>query len=99
MRKLKKISDHTMVITGATRGIGLTTARMAAEKGARLMLVARNEDALRKLVDEQKATGGEAIYSVADVADEVALRRAADAAVQRFGVINTWVNNAGGSLY
>jgi len=97
--KLKKISDQTMVITGATSGIGLTTARMAAEKGARLMLVARNEDALRKLVDEINASGGEAIYSVADVADEVALRRAADAAVQRFGVINTWVNNAGGSLY
>jgi len=97
--KLKKVSEQTMVITGATSGIGLTTARMAAEKGARLMLVARNDDALRKLTDEINANGGEAIHYVADVAGEVALRRAADAAVQRFGGIDTWVNNAGGSLY
>lgn len=97
--ELKKIENQTIVITGATSGIGLTTARMAAEKGAKLVLVARNEDALRRLADEINRSGGEAIYSVADVADENALRQAASEAVEKFGGIDTWVNNAGGSVY
>ncbi len=71
---LKNLNEQTIVITGATSGIGLTTARMAAEQGAKLVLVARNEEALRQLTDEINANGGNAIYSVADVADENALR-------------------------
>jgi len=53
---LKKISEQTIVITGATSGIGLTTARMAAEKGAKLVLVARNEEALSNLTNEINAS-------------------------------------------
>jgi short-subunit dehydrogenase len=97
--KLKTISEQTMVITGATSGIGLATARMAAEQGARLVLVARNEDALRELTGEINSKGGRAIYSVADVADELALRSAANKAKAEFGGFDTWVNNAGGSIY
>lgn len=97
--KLKNIEDQIIVITGATSGIGLTTARMAAERGAKLILVARNEDALRKLTDEINSAGGQAIYSVADVADEDALKAAANAAKEKFGGFDTWVNNAGGSVY
>ncbi|MDQ3324048.1 MAG: SDR family oxidoreductase [Acidobacteriota bacterium] len=97
--KLKKLANQTMVITGATSGIGLTTARMAAEKGAKLVLVARNEEALRRLTDEINASGGKAIYSVADVADENALGQAAEKAKREFGGFDTWVNNAGGSVY
>jgi short-subunit dehydrogenase len=97
--KLKNISEQTIVITGATSGIGLTTARMAAEKGAKLVLVARNEEALRELADELNASGTKAVYVAADVADEFALRRAADAAKENFGGFDTWVNNAGGSVY
>ncbi len=96
---LKKISEQTIVITGATSGIGLTTARMAAEKGAKLVLVARNEAALRELAAEINAASGRAIYSVADVADENALRGAAQKAKAEFGGFDTWVNNAGGSVY
>lgn len=96
---LKKISEQVIVITGATSGIGLTTARMAAEKGAKLVLVARNGDALRELADELSADGVRVIYSIADVADEPALRRAAEIAKANFGGIDTWVNNAGGSVY
>lgn len=88
-----------MVITGATSGIGLTTARMAAKKGAKLVLVARNESALRELTDEINGSGGKAIYSAADVSDENALRQAARKAKERFGGFDTWVNNAGGSIY
>ena len=97
--KLKNIFEQTIVITGATSGIGLTTARMAAEQGARVVLVARNEDALRELTNEINASGGQAIYAVADVADENALRGAAEKAKAEFGGFDTWVNNAGGSIY
>lgn len=97
--KLKKVSEQTIVITGATSGIGLATARMAAKKGAKLVLIARNENALRELADEIKSNGGQAIYFAADVADETALREAADKATAEFGGFDTWVNNAGGSVY
>jgi short-subunit dehydrogenase len=96
---LKSIESQTIVITGATSGIGLTTARMAADRGARLVLTARNEDALQRLADEINSAGGRAVYAAADVADEESLRRVADLAVSSFGGIDTWVNNAGGSIY
>jgi len=120
--KLKPLSEQTILITGATSGIGLCTARMAAKQGANVVAVARNEDALRKLVDEinssqgsstERSNGrskngrsrpanvssGRATYAVADVADEQALRQAANIAVEKFGTIDTWVNNAGISMY
>ena len=97
--KLKNISEQTIVITGATSGIGLTTARMAAKKGAKLVLVARNETALRELADELSADGTRVIHSPGDVADETTMRRAAEIAKANFGGFDTWVNNAGGSVY
>ena len=56
--KLKPLSEQTIVITGATSGIGLCTARLAAERGANVVAVARNEDALRELVDEISSIHG-----------------------------------------
>jgi short-subunit dehydrogenase len=97
--QLKKLDEQTIVITGASSGIGLVTARMAAEQGARLVLAARSEDALRQLAAEIQAKGGEAIYVVADVGSEEDVRRVSDAALQRFGGFDTWVNNAGVSIY
>lgn len=97
--KLRRIDEQVMVITGATSGIGLTTARMAADQGAQLMLIARNEDALKRLTDEINLNGRRAIYHAADVADEGSLRAAAEKTIREFGRIDTWVNNAGGSIY
>src|ERR671913_944383 len=97
--KLKPLSNQTIVITGATSGIGLCTARMAANRGANVVALARNEQALRGLVDEIEASGGSARYAVADVADETALKQAAQIARQHFGGVDTWVNNAGTSIY
>lgn len=97
--KLKPVAEQTLVITGATSGIGLTTARMAAKKGTNLVLVARNEDALRELATKINADGGSAIYIAADVADESELREASRQAEEVFGGFDTWVNNAGGSIY
>lgn len=51
-----------VVITGASSGIGLVTARAVAKRGAKLVLAARDEDALRQLVEEIRGNGGRAIY-------------------------------------
>src|SRR5688572_27755919 len=97
--KLKKINEQTIVITGATSGIGLTTARMAADRGAKLVLAARNEEALQKLVEEINSSGGEAVSVVADVGVEEDVRKIAERAAEIFAGFDTWVNNAGVSIY
>ncbi|WP_426059055.1 SDR family oxidoreductase [Hymenobacter sp. B1770] len=96
---LKKLQDQVMVITGASSGIGLVTARLAAKKGTRLVLAARTEDALRRLADEINQAGGQAIYVVADVSQQDDVRRISQAAIERFGGFDTWVNDAGVSIY
>jgi short-subunit dehydrogenase len=97
--KLKKLNEQTVVITGATSGIGLTTARMAAKRGAKLVLAARNEESLKKLTDEINSAGGEAIYVVADVGSEGDVKKIAAETINKFGNFDTWVNNAGISIY
>lgn len=97
--KFKDISEQNIVITGATSGIGLTTARAAAASGAGVGLISRNEGALRELADQIKSAGGRAFFAAADVADESAFRSAAQRVVSELGGVDTWVNNAGGSIY
>jgi NAD(P)-dependent dehydrogenase (short-subunit alcohol dehydrogenase family) len=97
--KLKKLNEQVMVITGASSGIGLATARMAARAGAKLVLAARSADDLRQLVEELRAQGCQAIHVQADVESEADVRRIADEAVRAFGGFDTWVNNAGVSIY
>lgn len=97
--KLKNVSEQVMVITGATSGIGLTTARMAATRGACLVLASRNEEALAKLASEINQSGGRAAYVVADVGNEGDVRKIAAEALNQFGGFDTWVNNAGVSVY
>jgi short-subunit dehydrogenase len=97
--KLKPIAEQVVVITGASSGIGLTTARMAARRGAAIVAVARSDDALRQLVQELAGQGFCAIHVAADVASEEDMRHVAHVAVERFGRIDTWVNNAGVSIF
>ncbi|MGH6609313.1 MAG: SDR family oxidoreductase [Burkholderiaceae bacterium] len=97
--KLKKLSQQTIVLTGATSGIGLVTARMASERGANLVLVARTESALQQLTSELRMNGGQAEFVVADVAKEDELRRAAEVANEKFGGFDTWINDAGVLIY
>ncbi len=97
--RLKPLSQQVILITGASSGIGRQSAVRFGEAGARLILIARNEDALQAAVKEVEEAGGEAMYAVADVADLEQFRAAADAGVQRFGRIDTWINNAGTGIY
>src|SRR5688572_21975208 len=96
---LKPLSEQVIVITGASSGIGLVTAKAAARAGARVVLAARNEADLRQAVDDIRRGGGRAIYVVADVADAAQVSQIASAAVAEFGRIDTWVNNAAVSMY
>lgn len=98
-KSLKSIDKQVMVITGASSGIGLATARLAAKKGARLVLAARNEEALKDITQQINNTNGEAIYIVADVGKREDLQKIAEAAIEHFGGFTTWVNNAGISIY
>ncbi len=97
--RLKNVGEQVMVITGASSGIGLATARMAARQGTRLVLAARSADDLAQLVAELSAQGCHAVSVEADVAEEADVRRIADVARERFGGFDTWVNNAGVSVY
>jgi NAD(P)-dependent dehydrogenase (short-subunit alcohol dehydrogenase family) len=97
--RLLPLAEQVMVITGASSGIGLVIARRAAERGACVVLAARNERDLQGAVQRIRDRGGRAIHVATDVADIGQVRRLADAAVAEFGRIDTWVNNAAVSMY
>ena len=95
----RPIREQVVVITGASQGIGRATAMLLASRGASVVAVARNEEALRSLVAEIEADGGAAEPFAADVADAAQVEGVAQHAVDRFGRIDTWVNNAAVSIY
>lgn len=97
--ELRPLSEQVVVITGASSGIGLCTARAAAKQGARVVLAARSGDVLEQVVNEIEAAGGEAVAVNADVSEREAVERLAARALEHFGRIDTWVNNAGVSIY
>ena len=97
--QLKDLKNQVIVITGASSGIGLVTARMAARRGARVVLNARNHEALRRVVYEINAEGGKAIHVAGDVGKFSDVQKIADEAIRTFGGFDTWVNNAGVSIY
>jgi NAD(P)-dependent dehydrogenase (short-subunit alcohol dehydrogenase family) len=97
--KLKPLNQQVLVITGGTSGIGLATAKRAAERGARVVLCSRNELELKETVEQIERTGGTARSVVADVSNPEDVERLAARAVEEFGGLDTWVNNAGVSFY
>jgi short-subunit dehydrogenase len=97
--KLKPLDQQVIVITGASSGIGLATAQAAAREGAKLVLAARSGQTLDDVVQQLNAEGCEAVAVVADVSDRRQVERIAETALQRFGRIDTWVNDAAVSIY
>nr|WP_255553588.1 SDR family oxidoreductase [Caenimonas aquaedulcis] len=93
------MAGQVIVITGATSGIGLCTAQLAAQRGAKVVLVARSTGVLESVVRLIRESGHDAIHLVADVADRAQVAAAAQAAIDAYGRIDTWVNNAGVSIY
>jgi NAD(P)-dependent dehydrogenase (short-subunit alcohol dehydrogenase family) len=90
---------ETVVITGASGGIGRATARLFGARGANVGLIARGEEGLAGAVQDVEKAGGQAVPLPADVADYAQVESAARLAEQRFGPIDTWVNVAFASVF
>jgi len=97
--KLKPVDQQVIVITGASSGIGLATAELAVERGAQVVLGARSEIALEEVVARLNVNGQKAVSVPCDVADRSQVDQLAQVAIQTFGRIDTWVNDAGISIY
>src|ERR1700744_4607746 len=95
--KLKPIDEQVIVITGASSGIGLATAETAIKRGAKVVMAARSAGTLYEIADR---LGAEQAFGVpCDVSDRDQVNDLAKKAIDRFGQIDTWVNNAGLGLY
>ena len=92
---MSEVSGKVVIITGASSGLGEATAKMLAGKGAKLVLGARREERLRKLVDDIESSGGVATYKTVDVTKKEEVQALADAAIEAYGRIDVLVNNAG----
>jgi NADP-dependent 3-hydroxy acid dehydrogenase YdfG len=90
-----KLTGTAALVTGASSGIGAATARRLAENGASVALAARRLDRLEVLAAEIDQAGGTALVVEADITDRTQAEAAAQQAVERFGRLDTLVNNAG----
>jgi short-subunit dehydrogenase len=97
--KLKPLEEQTLVVTGGSSGIGLATARMAAERGANVVIIARSEEGLEEAAAQIRAAGGRCDTISADVGDRDQVRAAVEQVIERHGGFDTWVSNAGVGVY
>ena len=95
----RSLRGLVVVITGASSGIGRATALAFASKKACLVLAARREEALRDVASECERRGGSAIAVPTDVSKEAAVHELARRALEKYGRIDIWVNNAGVALF
>jgi NAD(P)-dependent dehydrogenase (short-subunit alcohol dehydrogenase family) len=95
----KPLSEQVVVVTGASSGLGRAIARGAGERGARVVVTARNEEALDNCVAEIERAGSEAVAVPADCAELEQVERVVARAVERFGRIDTYVANAIVTVY
>jgi NAD(P)-dependent dehydrogenase (short-subunit alcohol dehydrogenase family) len=93
------MTGSTVLITGATSGIGRATARRFAGPGVNIALVARGDDGLQAARAEVERAGGRALVLPTDVAEADAVDAAATAAEEAFGPIDIWINNAMATVF
>ena len=98
-KRLKPLSEQVLVITGASSGNGLATAREAVRRGAAVVLVARNERALKEIARDLERAGGRTAICAIDVASQGSADRIAEVAIEAFGGFDTWVNDAAVTSY
>lgn len=89
------LSGKVAVVTGASRGIGRSIALALAAQGAKVVASARNAEALAELTAEIKSSGGEALAVAGDVAIEDDANNLVKKAVEAFGQVDIFINNAG----
>ncbi|MBP1995521.1 SDR family oxidoreductase [Paenibacillus eucommiae] len=92
---MEHTKDKVVIITGASSGIGEATAKLLAQKGAKVVLAARREERLQAIVNEIKQEGWEAAYYKADVVSSEDMQKLAQFALKQYGRIDVLVNNAG----
>ena len=92
------LKDKTVVITGASSGIGEAMAKVYSQMGARVVLGARSEEKLQQLAADIESAGGRAAYCAADVTKAEDCKRLIDTAVEAFGGIDVLICNAGISM-
>jgi NAD(P)-dependent dehydrogenase (short-subunit alcohol dehydrogenase family) len=95
--ELFTLKGQVAVVTGGGRGIGEGIARTLARAGAAIVVAARRSDEVEAVAARIRTDGGEAIAVVTDVTDDTAVDALARQAIDRFGKLTIWVNNAGGS--
>jgi NAD(P)-dependent dehydrogenase (short-subunit alcohol dehydrogenase family) len=99
MRRKKPVSEQVVVVTGASSGLGRAIARAAAERGAKVVVTARNEEALSNAVSEIERAGSEGLSVPADCTEQDQVERVVAQAIERFGRIDTYVANAIVTVY
>ncbi|WP_431859894.1 SDR family oxidoreductase [Azospirillum sp.] len=92
---MARMSDKVVVVTGASSGIGRATALAFARLGATVVLAARRDAALHTAAEECLDAGGRAMVVPTDVTDQEQVNHLARRAIEAFGGIDVWVNNAG----
>lgn len=89
------LANKSVLVTGASRGIGAATAKALAQLGASIVLAARDEVAIASVAKEIVDAGGRAVAIGTDVTDEIAVTRMVEKAIESFGRLDAAFNNAG----